>query len=726
MMLRWKRATVTVWGLVYLIFCAALFFSPAAGSAAVTEEVSKGSREMEVSGTRGQDRSTVSALGRKYALLIAVERFNTRTPSRLKELPELKKDLDTLRDVLEASGYHVKILEISSPVRPTGSNIRVQIDELAKNTHHPDTFLVYFTGHSEGRWLCPWDYRPDLSPEATGLELADVSHLIKKSVASKKILILDTCYSGTAVDANLKAKAGPRSGLDLEALEKEKSAGFYILTSCQAGERSYIDESAQMSYFTKYLVDGLKGAADGYGGTKDCWVELSELYNYVHYEVDRAVRRDVRDQGGRPATQRAHLLVEGQPVVGLVKLAGDCEGEVLGEREEFRALMAEVREEREKLRKELETVRSLKEALQSLIASLREETVSKRGEERLRELEKRSQELDETERELLEREEEARRRLEDIESQSGAEYEKKVRPRSGDPWTEPLTGVEFVWITGGCFKMGQTEYERYHIIRKVGRQDYQRYYTDERPAHDVCVNGYWIGKHEVTKAQFRRFVRATGYRTDAEKEGYGMIWRGKWEKGEGYHWQRPGFEQDERHPVVHVSWNDANAMARWLSRRYSLGFRLPTEAEWEYACRARTATFRYWGNNADDACEYANVHDLLSKKQNGFDWFHHDCYDGYVYTAPVGSFIPNKFGLYDMLGNVWEWCGDRYEKWFYRRAEARSANPVCADRGPCLRVLRGASWSSDPGYARAAFRYKARQDNRLDDVGFRLVCVPSN
>ena len=709
-----------------MILAGALFFWPAAGFAAVTEEASKGSREMGISGPRGEDKSAVSALGRKYALLIAVERFKTKTPSRLRELPELRNDLYTLSDVLEASGYHVETLEISSPVGPTGSNIRVKIDELARNTHHPDTFLVYFTGHSEGRWLCPWDYRPDLSPEATGLELADVSHLIKKSVASKKILILDTCYSGTAVDANLKDKAGPRFGLDLEALEKEKSAGFYILTSCQAGERSYIDESARMSYFTKYLVDGLKGAADGYGGTKDCWVELSELYNYVHYEVDREVRREVRDQGGRPATQRADLLVEGQPIVGLVKLAGECEGEVLGEREEFMALMSEVRKEREKLEEELESIRTLKEALQALIASLREEAVSERAEVRLQELEKRSQELDQTERELLEREGETRRRLKDIERQSEAEYERQVRPRSGDHYVEPETGMEFVWVTGGCFKMGQTEYERHYVTRKAGRRDYQRYYTDERPAHDVCVNGFWIGKYEVTRAQFRRFVRATGYRTDAEKEGYGLIWRGKWEKGAGYNWRRPGFEQDERHPVVLVSWNDANAMATWLSGRNGVQFRLPTEAEWEYACRARTATFRYWGNDADDACEYANVHDLLSKKQNGFDWFYHNCDDGYAYTAPVGSFRPNKFGLHDMLGNVWEWCGDRYEKWFYRRPEARSANPVCTGSSPCLRVLRGASWSSDPGYARAAFRYKDRQGSRLDDVGFRLVCVPVN
>ena len=142
--------------------------------------------------------------------------------------------------------------------------------------------------------------------------------------------------------------------------------------------------------------------------------------------------------------------------------------------------------------------------------------------------------------------------------------------------------------------------------------------------------------------------------------------------------------------MVRVSWKEARGFAEWLSGRGEGRFRLPTEAEWEYAARAGTRTERFWGNDANAACRYANVYDRRGESVLGFDWSHHDCADGYAVSAPVGSFEPNGFGLRDMLGNVWEWVRDRYGGKYY--ASASRQNPHGPSAGS-ERVGRGGGWN---------------------------------
>jgi len=262
-------------------------------------------------------------------------------------------------------------------------------------------------------------------------------------------------------------------------------------------------------------------------------------------------------------------------------------------------------------------------------------------------------------------------------------------------------GPEMVWIPRGSFRMGDIQGEGWDW---------------EKPVHSVSVSRFAMGRYEVTVGQFRRFVNATGYRTDAEKgDGCYTYKDGSWNKVKDANWQKLYFSQNDNHPVACVSWNDATAYAAWLSQQTGHTYRLPTEAQWEYAARAGTTTSRYWGNDPNDACRYANVHDNTSKKENnGFSWTHHKCTDGYAQTAPVGRFKPNAFDLFDMLGNVWEWTCSEFES-KYAGKEQRCAN------GGSRFALRGGSWGNDPRGVRAAYRIRFSDDYRFDGVGFRLA-----
>ncbi len=226
--------------------------------------------------------------------------------------------------------------------------------------------------------------------------------------------------------------------------------------------------------------------------------------------------------------------------------------------------------------------------------------------------------------------------------------------------SDPALRPDLVRIPAGCFQMGSPGSE-------TGRDE------DERQ-HRVCVEGFEIGQDEVTVGEFKRFVAATNYRTDAEKnagneEGCLITYQeeNKWEAGyrAGYSWKNPNFKQGDDHPVVCVSWNDALAYVKWLSGETSQSYRLPTEAEWEYAARAGRTTARYWGNDPNKACRYANVADRAMKQTFSDEMLHitiHECSDGYVYTAPVGAFEANAWGLKDLLGNVWEWTCSAHAK----------------------------------------------------------------
>lgn len=241
---------------------------------------------------------------------------------------------------------------------------------------------------------------------------------------------------------------------------------------------------------------------------------------------------------------------------------------------------------------------------------------------------------------------------------------------------------------------------------------------EKSDAHKVSVNAFQMSKYEITRGQFAVFVNDTKYSTEAEKEDGCYGWSGStWEKKKEFSWRNVGFSQEDTHPVVCVSWNDAVAYSAWLSKKTGKAYRLPTEAEWEYAARAGTTTERYWGDDADKACVYANVYDKTAKSKLNASG-EHNCEDAYVFTAPVGKKKENGFGLYDMLGNVWEWtCSES-------GAYSDKKETVCNQSVIGRRVVRGGSWGSGASYVRSANRNYSDSTNRDDELGFRLISVP--
>lgn len=236
------------------------------------------------------------------------------------------------------------------------------------------------------------------------------------------------------------------------------------------------------------------------------------------------------------------------------------------------------------------------------------------------------------------------------------------------------------------------------------------------PQRTVEVRRFSAARFEVTRRQYRVFAEATARSSDGC-----FVWRDAgFEKDTTRDWRDPGYPQEDTHPVTCVSWEDASAYVRWLSQRTGRSYRLLTEAEWEYAARAGTTTARYWGDDAGVSCDYANGADrsLAAKVPGAGNWNIVDCNDRSAYTAPVGSYRANAFGLHDMLGNVEEWTQDCWSANYLGALVDASA----AAGGECsMRAVRGGSWIDAPVGLRAAYRVGSPTSIRVYRRGFRVA-----
>jgi len=271
---------------------------------------------------------------------------------------------------------------------------------------------------------------------------------------------------------------------------------------------------------------------------------------------------------------------------------------------------------------------------------------------------------------------------------------------------------ETVVVLAGSFQMGSSAFED-------GRAD------NEGPRHRVTfLRGFAIGRTEVTVKEFRGFVEKTGYKTDAEKHGNSTVYNhysGRLTEQDGVTWRMnyEGGEALDDEPVVHVSWNDATAYVHWLARGTGKPYRLPSEAEFEYAMRAGSTTKYWWGDGSPPRPleNLTGEHDVSRGRRQWSSFFKGYGDDSWG-PAPVASYSPNPFGIHDIGGNVGEWVSDCWHDTYLRAPADGSAwlNPGCK-----LKVVRGGMWTSSPDQARSAFRLSSSPDRRDARVGFRIA-----
>ncbi len=281
----------------------------------------------------------------------------------------------------------------------------------------------------------------------------------------------------------------------------------------------------------------------------------------------------------------------------------------------------------------------------------------------------------------------------------------------GDTFSDCADCPPMIVLSGGVFKMGGLN------------ESQSRSHQDSLPVRQVTVQPFAVGATEVTRAQFAAFVTATGGRQLLQDDGC-ISWLG----AEGlqniaeHNWHYPGFDQQDDHPVVCVSWLDAQAYVAWLSELTGQHYRLLSEAEWEYAARSGSTSIFSFGNSYQQLCIHANISDKTGKTHKA-SLVAIDCDDGYAKTSPVGSFQSNDFGLYDIHGNVWEWVQDCYHD-NYQGApmDSQAWLENCAgNQGVPERMLRGGGWEAWADMMASASRLSFAQQARKDDFGFRVA-----
>jgi len=638
----------------------------------------------------------------KYGLVVGVGEYSD---PEITNLAFAAQDAEAVsRCLREICGFdEVRLLASGKRPEPDNINIVDALEHFAPLLKRDDLFLFYFAGHGietqTGAHLLTANSRIRM-PELASISKAALADCLSRIECADRVLILDACrndpHKGMG-DGDNNLTAG--FSRDILAVARTSVEGVVpatcVLFSCTQGERAYEWPEQGHGAFTHYLIEGLRGASRDAQGR----LTVQRLGQYVQEQVPRWARKARTPRPQTPWGEQFGALREivlsdrtSPPALHVETLPpGTClivDGHRVGRAP--RRLTLSTGDHR---------IRAEKEGYRPWERRIRFDGA---GDAELR------IELEELGEPLPPGWTSSRRRV-------------KAATPSGDveldiAYFRNTVGMEFVKVPTGEFMMGDTLSPEDVDRRWPGGQI--EWYKDAHPRHRVRIGrDFFVGALPVTRGQFAQFVNKTRYVTDAEKAGTARAYKdGKWGEQKGVNWRSPLFEQTDEHPVVCMSWNDAKAYCEWLSKTEGVEYRLPSEAEWEYAARAGSdATTWYWGDDEQGAQGCANV----ACKSEGWQYYFKGVEDGYKFTSPAGVFQPNAFGLHDMIGNVWEWCEDVWHNGYQGAPTDGSA--WTAGGNTSARVLRGGGWFYNPSYCRSAFRTRFTPDFRINYVGFRVV-----
>jgi len=623
----------------------------------------------------------VPITGQYWALIIGIDQYQHQSVPKLETAV---RDATAIRDVLrDRYGFQKdRIIELYD-TQATRSHIEHALYKIGREAGKQDSVLIYYAGHGqyedEGKlgWWVPVEAQAN-NP-GTFITNASIRDYINGMKAKHVYLVADSCFSGTLFGSRALPPINDRWFSQLY-----KKPSRWGLTS---GSTEPVADKGKdgHSVFAYHLLALLQDNTEPYLVPSQIHLKLAPL---VANNSDQTPRSEplkgTGDEGGqfvlRLASASGGPLPQARPATPAFSAPSSAPSAGLSQAEQ-----------------ELQALEAQEHAVD---AQAKQAELQQRIEEKKKRLEEKKQQL----------------QVAKAPSYSAPQHQ--GREITGQD------GASMVRVPGGQFWMGSSENDLDRAIEDCKTQVKQDEATckgwlaPEQPRHQVTLDAFYLDTYEVTNRLFDKFVQATGYQTTAEKEGTAFAWiDGKgWQDTSGATWRQPEagalvFASDRaHHPVVSVSWHDAEAYCRWAGKR------LPTEAEFEYATRAGTQTTYWWGNGIPGTRRVANVADESAK--NTFSAIMAGYDDGYVKTAPVGSFEANPFGLFDMTGNVSEWTADWYDGNYYRISPSR--NPTGALSGQS-KVIRGGSWNDAPVSLRSANRLWVLPSLRYAPLGFRCA-----
>ncbi|MBI3752633.1 MAG: SUMF1/EgtB/PvdO family nonheme iron enzyme [Deltaproteobacteria bacterium] len=588
---------------------------------------------------------------RYYALIIGSNNY--------KNLPKLKTAINDAKEVeriLKSQyGFETKLL-----IDATRNEILTSINDFRKKLGSNDNLLIYYAGHGvfdktadRAYWL-PVNAQKD--DPVDWISATDITDNIKRIASNHILIISDSCYSGTltrAAAADLSTK-GDRSEYIKKMLERPSR------TLMASGGNEPVADSGGggHSIFASAFLKALKEADKNYFTAEELF--HGRVKEIVAGKSDQVPEyNDIRNSGheGGDFVFMAKTYLPAKP--SAKPLPADEPPLQMQEPGKPKFSLEDIEKEAEQKKKEQEknkiawnmTLKDMKDAFNQVME------YQKRDIDADSKIAALNKFLDSfPEKNPYSDEDEAMRK------KANEQIAMAKKPKGGAPYTDPATGMEFVFVKGGCFQMGNT----------FGDGE-----SDEKPVHEVCVDDFYMGKYEVTQKEWKAIMG-----------------------------NNPSLFKDcgDNCPVEKVSWNDVQEYINKLNLKSPFGkggqggFRLPTEAEWEYAARSGGKNERYaGGNNIDSVAWYTG--------NSGNK------------THPVGQKEANGLGLYDMSGNVWEWCQDRYDNNYYKSSPRDNPKGASSDQ---LRVLRGGSWLYNEWHLRADYRDRYSPDLPYTDGGFRL------